>query len=235
MAVIWNSYSKSATARRPRTMIVAPDLLGRSASAGVSKGGPRSRPRRRAGRSRPRPGRTRSSRVNIGPLSALIGHADHQLVDQLHRPADDVEVAVGDRVEGAGIEADRASSLRPSLTPPVSSSASLVRASSSPSSPPLSASRSTETTCSSSAVRKTMTPWVLRAAMRIWPTGHADQLALVGDQQDLVALLHREGGDQPAALAGQVLGQQALAAAAGAAVVVGRGALADSLRTTGSG
>src|SRR5439155_26082 len=36
----------------------------------------------------------------------------------------------------------------------------------------------------------------------------ADQLALVGDQQDLVAVLDREGGREPAAALAEVLGQQ---------------------------
>ena len=54
----------------------------------------------------------------------------------------------------------------------------------------------------------------------------ADQLALVSDQQDLIALLDREGRGKPSAALGEVLGQQALAASARAAELVGRGPLA---------
>src|SRR5262245_53392816 len=50
----------------------------------------------------------------------------------------------------------------------------------------------------------------------------ADELPLVGDQQDLVAFLNREGGREPSALLGEVLRQQALAAAAGAPELIGR-------------
>ena len=58
----------------------------------------------------------------------------------------------------------------------------------------------------------------------------ADQLALVGDQQDLVELLDREGGRKAPALLGEVLRQQALAASAGAPELIGRGTLAEALR-----
>src|SRR5271156_4101844 len=58
---------------------------------------------------------------------------------------------------------------------------------------------------------------------------HPDQLSLVADQQQFVALLDRERRDEAAAALGQVVGDQALAAAAGPAIVVGRGALAEAL------
>ena len=88
--------------------------------------------------------------------------------------------------------------------------------------------RSTDTTFSLSSVLKMRTPCVLRPAMRTSSTGHADQLAAVGDQHDLVALLDREGGHQPAVALVDDHGDDAFAAAAGDAVVVGRGALAEA-------
>ena len=39
-------------------------------------------------------------------LVPVDGDADHQLVHQLHRATDDVEVAVRDGIEGPGIESD---------------------------------------------------------------------------------------------------------------------------------
>src|SRR5580692_9406153 len=56
----------------------------------------------------------------------------------------------------------------------------------------------------------------------------ADQLAAVGDQHDLVGLLDRERGDDAAVLFGDRHGDDAFAAAAGGAVLVGRGALAEA-------
>src|SRR5690242_21247235 len=54
----------------------------------------------------------------------------------------------------------------------------------------------------------------------------ADQLALVGDQHDLVAVLHGERRDQLAVAVVDAHRDDAFAAAAGGAVLVGRGALA---------
>src|SRR4029079_17334733 len=54
----------------------------------------------------------------------------------------------------------------------------------------------------------------------------ADQLALVGDQHDLVAVLHRERRHQLAVAVVDGHRDDAFAAAAGGAVFVGRGALA---------
>src|ERR1700688_5108458 len=56
----------------------------------------------------------------------------------------------------------------------------------------------------------------------------ADQLAAVGDQHDLVAFLDRERGDDAAVLFGDRHRDDAFAAAAGGAVFVGRGALAET-------
>src|SRR6476660_1844642 len=56
----------------------------------------------------------------------------------------------------------------------------------------------------------------------------ADQLAAVGDQHDLVGLFHREGADDLAGLLGECHGDDAFAAAAGGAVLVGRRALAEA-------
>ena len=73
-----------------------------------------------------------------------------------------------------------------------------------------------------------VTPCVLRAGDADLVDRDADQLALVGDQQHFVGVLDRERGDQPPAALGEIVGDQALAAAAGAPVVVGRGALAEA-------
>src|SRR5216684_8088383 len=54
----------------------------------------------------------------------------------------------------------------------------------------------------------------------------ADELALVGDEHDLVGVLDREGADDLAVLLADRHRDDAFAAAAGDAVLVGRGALA---------
>src|SRR5579859_3401088 len=99
------------------------------------------------------------------PLATVDGDPDHQAVHQPQRPPDQVQVPVVDGIEGARIEAgSRHFAVSPQLSP----------GSAGPSaSPPLASPsiRSTETTCSSSAVRKIVTPWVFRPTMRIWPTG----------------------------------------------------------------
>src|SRR5205814_3941336 len=59
-----------------------------------------------------------------------------------------------------------------------------------------------------------------------------DQRAAVGDQHDLVALAHRESRDDLAAV-GQAHQLDALAAAAGHAILVGRGPLAEAGRGRG--
>src|SRR5689334_9127250 len=55
----------------------------------------------------------------------------------------------------------------------------------------------------------------------------ADQLAAIGHQHDLVALLDRERGDDAAVALGHVHRDDAFAAAAGGAVLVRRGTLAE--------
>ncbi len=96
-------------------------------------------------------------------------------------------------------------------------------------SPPSNASsRSAATTCSSSATLIRITPWVARPAMRISLDAGADQLALVGDQQQFLVLVHRERRDD-ARVAGEAVGDQAFAAAPGDPVFVGRGALAEAV------
>src|SRR5262245_57170984 len=57
----------------------------------------------------------------------------------------------------------------------------------------------------------------------------ADELAAVGDQHDLVAVAHREGGDDLAVALGHLDAGDAGAAAAGDAVLVGRAALAEAV------
>src|SRR6185295_13940749 len=61
----------------------------------------------------------------------------------------------------------------------------------------------------------------------------ADQLAAVGHQHDLVALLDRERGDDAAVALGHVHRDDAFAATAGRAVLVGRGALAEAVLRDG--
>ena len=85
---------------------------------------------------------------------------------------------------------------------------------------------STETTRSSSAVSNTITPCVERPTMRMPSTGTRISWPPIGDEHDLVALLDREGADQPAVPLVDGHGDDAFAAASGDAVLVGRGALA---------
>src|SRR5215472_6117813 len=61
----------------------------------------------------------------------------------------------------------------------------------------------------------------------------ADQLTAIGDQHDLVALLDRERGDDAAVALGHVHRDDAFAAAAGGAVLVGRAALAEAVLRDG--
>ena len=71
-------------------------------------------------------------------LGRVDGHPDHQMVDQLHRPADDVQMAQRDRIESARIKADQPARAHES--------------------PPSSAMRSTDTTRSPSSTLKMVTP-----------------------------------------------------------------------------
>src|SRR5690242_911280 len=61
----------------------------------------------------------------------------------------------------------------------------------------------------------------------------ADQLALVGDQHDLVGVFHRERGHQIAVAVVDARGDDAFAAAARGAVLVGRGPLAVAVHGDG--
>ena len=111
---------------------------------------------------------------------------------------------------------------------PGSLSGSGVWSSSSPSSPssPSSLIRSTETTCSPSAVLKH------DHALRDAPSDAdaldrtADQLSAIGDEHDLVGLLDRERGDERTVALVDHHGDDPFAAAPGDTVLVGRGPLA---------
>src|SRR5262249_29631382 len=61
----------------------------------------------------------------------------------------------------------------------------------------------------------------------------ADELALVGDQHDLVGILHREGGDELAVAAVDAHGDDAFTAATGGAVLERRGPLAVAVLRDG--
>src|SRR5471030_2748506 len=95
-------------------------------------------------------------------LGGIGGHADHQVIHQLHGPLDDVEMAQGHRIEGAGIQAGKL----------------LFRRCGGGHSPsPTSAMGSTDTTRSPSSTRNTVTPWAARpwmempetATRMVWP------------------------------------------------------------------
>ena len=101
MSAIWNSYSKSETARRPRTTAPRPhpvhevDEQAREAldpAVGLA--------------TMPRIISTRSSTVNSGLFSSLLQHGHHHLVEHRAAALDDVEVAVVDGVEGPGVDGD---------------------------------------------------------------------------------------------------------------------------------
>ena len=108
MAAIWNSYSKSETARSPRMITWAPtssarcirrlwkDRTSTSVSPVSSSGSTSSlAPSRAAPRSR-----------TCGALPGIAGDRDDQSVDHPGGAHNDVLVALGDRIEGAGIESD---------------------------------------------------------------------------------------------------------------------------------
>src|SRR5580704_341589 len=106
-------------------------------------------------------------------LAVVARHRDDQPVDNLRGAANDVEMAVGDRVKGAGIDADPRCAHLPS---PSSLSAPLVPSAfaSSPFSPfsseATSGNRATDTTRSPSPTRKITTPALPRRTMRISST-----------------------------------------------------------------
>src|SRR6266403_721263 len=94
--------------------------------------------------------------VEEGPLADIGRNADDQPVGQAGCAADDVDMAVGDGVEGARIDGDAGLAQRASPASPWASS---------------SARWATETTRSPSATLNSTTPWVLRPTMRISWTG----------------------------------------------------------------
>ena len=115
MPTIWNSYSKSATARSPRMMIPAPTSRAQSISR-FSNGWTTISPPVLAmiaaafGLDHRHPLFQAEQRA----LVAVDRDADHQPVDQRHRALDDVDMAERDGVERARIKAD-AHWMRPSF------------------------------------------------------------------------------------------------------------------------
>src|SRR6266436_758394 len=104
------------------------------------------------------------------PLPVVAGDADDQPVDDPDRPPDDVRMSVGDRIEGAGVDADaRLAHMSPSLVCWFSAASSKPLAS--PFSSESTGRRATETTRSPSPTLKITTPWLPRRAMRISWTG----------------------------------------------------------------
>src|SRR5712691_8250117 len=117
-------------------------------------------------------------------LRVVAGDPDDQMIHHIQGAADDVAMAVGDRIEGAGIDPDapfHLSSPSPLLgsgssVSGLSSSAAVSSSASSPfSATPFSSatsgSRATETTRSPSPSLKITTPWLRRRAMRMSLTG----------------------------------------------------------------
>src|SRR5947207_12054786 len=124
-------------------------------------------------------------------LAVIAGDPDDQPVDDMQGPANDVGMAIGDRVEGTGVDPDATAHLfSPSPSPPPSdaalpgdvpgaSAASPLGPSPlgpspldpSPFSSATSGSLATETTRSPSPTLKTTTPWLPRRAMRMSLTG----------------------------------------------------------------
>ena len=107
MPTIWNSYSKSETARRPRMITLAPtsaaQWISRFSNGCATISTPAAAADRRAFRL---DHRHPLLEVEHRPLVAVDGDADDQPVHQAAGAADDVDVAEGDRVEGARIEPD---------------------------------------------------------------------------------------------------------------------------------
>jgi hypothetical protein len=97
---IWYSYSKSATARRPRRMTLAPAFLAKSTT--------RPRKARTSTRGSSSSGRTDERHALLFAEERLLGDvhrdADDKPVHELQRAADEVGVTVGDRVEAPGVQ-----------------------------------------------------------------------------------------------------------------------------------
>ena len=164
------------------------------------------------------------------PLAVVAGDADDQPVDDLGRAQDDVGMAVGDRIEGAGIDPDAPLAHGLPSSASCGSSAVVGRSPPSPFSSSTSGKRATETTRSPSPTLKTTTPWLRRAARCGCRRPAADHHAGIGDQHDLVVSpdrKHRDDGIAVAALEIHVV--DALPAAPGDAVVIGRAAHAEAL------
>src|SRR5262249_35761169 len=108
-------------------------------------------------------------------LTVVAGDADDEAIHQLHRAPDDVGMAIGDRVKGAGIDPyARRCHRSPASLCQQRPSARLSAGSSGaplPSSSDSSGSRATDTTRSPSPTLKITTPWLRRRAMRMPPTG----------------------------------------------------------------
>src|SRR5215469_14351555 len=103
-------------------------------------------------------------------LAGVARDANDQSIDDLHGAKDDIRVTVGDRIESAGINSN---SLAHQATPPSPAPASplpLPLPFPLPTSP-VSGSRATETTRSSSSTLNTVTPPLRRRRMLISSTG----------------------------------------------------------------
>src|SRR5258708_15838350 len=122
-------------------------------------------------------------------LAVSAGDPDDQPVDDMQGPADDVGMAIGDRIEGTGVDPDATAHLfSPSPLPSDAASSGDVPGASAPSplgpsplgpspldpspfSSATSGSLATETTRSPSPTRQTTTPWLPRPALRASLTG----------------------------------------------------------------
>ena len=209
MPAIWNSYSKSETARRPRMITLAPTDSAKCISS-VSK----ARTSMRFGVAVFEMGDLVAHDLDplVGreerPLAVIAGDADHQPVDELGRAQDDVGMAVGDRVEGAGIDPDArlgscvprigllafGRSVRLSRRRPRLRCLAVL--------PGASGSRATETTRSPSPTLKITTPWLRRRAMRISSTGQRITIPPLVTSMIWSLLPDREHGDDGIARGG---------------------------------
>ena len=103
MRAIWNSYSKSLTARRPRTTIEAPDLpCANSASSPSNDSNETRGSSPTVGAEHRQPLLHREERL----LRRVDGDGDDHPVGQGQAPADQVLVALRRRIERAGVDRD---------------------------------------------------------------------------------------------------------------------------------
>src|SRR5712691_9826333 len=105
------------------------------------------------------------------PLGVVAGDPDHQMVDDVQGAPNDVAMAVGNRVEGAGIDRDAPFHSSSPLLSPASGPSASPPFSSAPFSSGPSGRWATETTRSPSPTLKITTPALPRRAMRILSTG----------------------------------------------------------------